>query len=99
MSDLLDNNNSRIDALDDELDALRQEFAQYRQEADWRLERLEKGVVGGLRAGTTLVSAEVSATGKMENPTQIDAQEILLRARAGDRKHMPVTTPGYGKRA
>jgi hypothetical protein len=98
MSELLDNNN-RIDALDDELDALRQEFARYRQEADWRLERLEKGIASGLRPGATLVSAEVSATGKMDNPAQIDAQEILLRARAGDRKHVAVTVPGYGKRA
>jgi hypothetical protein len=104
MSDLLhDNNSGIVDALDDELDALRQEFARYRQEADWRLERLEKLVVAGkaatiLDARTVPVSSEMSATGRSDFPQQIDSQTALINARSGLRQPNKPTIPGYGKR-
>jgi hypothetical protein len=90
--------NNRIGEINDDLADLNE----WRDNVEARLARLEQQVIAGraqtiLDARTMPVSAEMSATGRSDNPQAVDSQTALINARSGLRQPNKPTVPGYGR--
>jgi hypothetical protein len=85
--------NTRIGELND----IVVDHADHLADIEARLERLEKSLVSRVQAAvaarTTPANPEASVRGLV-----IDEQQAMIDARASQRRHTPVTVPGYGRR-